>query len=462
MKKDNLTINFIYSITANLISLLSNALLVFLLPKFLTEEGYGYYNLYLFYISYVGIFHFGLADGAYLRYGGIYYENLDRNLIKGQIIFLVVIETFISLCIVIGGIIKYNDSDRMYIIIIAALNCLIYLPRIFLQYVLQASGKIILYAKNYIFERVSFFLIVIISFIFHKYNYKYIIFSDIFVKFLTGVLFIHSCKDIFISQLPSFHKILKEVIANCKVGCILLFANISSILIIGCIRFLIEKKWNIAVFGKISLALTICNVFVSFINAISLVLFPYLKRLTDVDLMNNFNKLSLRVTLFMFCCMPFFFPLRIFVEKFLPSYNESIIALSLLFPIALFETRMALILLTYMKIYRQEKAILFINLITVVCSFIYSILSYIFSFKMILNLLAIVILIILRAFMFDIYVKRKLLKISNCDFLFNIGYAACFILLRNQKCIISIISLIFLCILFYLLHFIKLKNHTNR
>ncbi len=458
MKKDSVTINILYSIFANSISLLSNALLLFLLPKFLTEDGYGYYNLYLFYISYVGIFHFGLADGAYLRYGGSYYENLDKKIIKGQLVFLIAFEIIITFTIIIFGITKYNDGERMYIIVIAALNCIIYLPRTFLQYVLQASGKIALYAKNYIFERVSFLLLVVVFFIFNKYNYKYLLLADIFVKFFTGVLFIFSCKDIFTSPIPRVQIILKEILTNCKVGCILLFANLSGILIIGFIRLVIEKKWNIAVFGKISLALTICNVFVSFINAISLVLFPYFKRLQQNDLINNYKKLSIIVTLGMFCCMPFFFPVKIFVDRFLPLYNESVAALSVLFPIALFETRMALLLLTYMKIYRREKSILYINLITVVLSLIYSLFSYFFSYTMIINLIAIVVLMGVRAFLFDIYVKKTLLKIKNFDIYYNIGYAVIFILLSNQNCIISISFFIVYCLIYYLLNFRKVQK----
>lgn len=444
INNDGVKAGIVYSISANVISLLSNALLLFILPKFLNENGYGFYNLYLFYISYIGIFHFGLVDGAYLRYGGMFYDDLDKRLIKGQLYFLTAIEIFITIVISLFGILSSQDRDRFFIIATAALNCLVYLPRSFLQYILQATGKIKIYAKNYILERILFLvLVILLLLLFHWNNYKYLIVADLFVKFLTTIFFVFSCKDLLSDKICGIGKIFAEVLENCKVGFFLLFANISGILIIGFIRFVIEKKWDIAMFGKISLSLTICNVFVSFINAISLVLFPHFKRLSQNDLVNYFEKLSFIVTIGMFLCMTCFYPFKCILERILPAYSESIIALSILFPVALFETRMALLLLTFLKVYRKERAILYINLITVGISMIYSIFAYFLSFPMFVNLVMIVILMGLRALISDVFVRRKLLKINNYDIFFNISYAILFILLsKNTSILISILILL--------------------
>ena len=59
--------NLLYSVSANIISMLVSAVLLILLPNLLGETEYGYWQLYLFYTSYVGFFHFGIVDGIYYR-----------------------------------------------------------------------------------------------------------------------------------------------------------------------------------------------------------------------------------------------------------------------------------------------------------------------------------------------------------------------------------------------------------
>ena len=80
MKKKLFSIikNFSYSLTSNLISFIISALVVLIIPRIIGVEDYGFWQLYLFYSSYIGFLHFGWNDGIYLRYGGEEYEELDK------------------------------------------------------------------------------------------------------------------------------------------------------------------------------------------------------------------------------------------------------------------------------------------------------------------------------------------------------------------------------------------------
>ena len=70
--------NFSYSLTSNLISLIISTLVVLVIPRIIGVEDYGFWQLYLFYSSYIGFLHFGWNDGIYLRYGGEEYDDLDK------------------------------------------------------------------------------------------------------------------------------------------------------------------------------------------------------------------------------------------------------------------------------------------------------------------------------------------------------------------------------------------------
>src|SRR5271155_2443713 len=53
---------------ANLVSLACNGVLTFLLPRWLSMETYGYYRLFILYGGFAGMLHFGLLDGALIRW----------------------------------------------------------------------------------------------------------------------------------------------------------------------------------------------------------------------------------------------------------------------------------------------------------------------------------------------------------------------------------------------------------
>ena len=63
--------NFSYVVLSNLLTVIVSSLVVLILPKIMGVEEYGYWQLYIFYLSYAGFVHLGWVDGIYLRYGGL-------------------------------------------------------------------------------------------------------------------------------------------------------------------------------------------------------------------------------------------------------------------------------------------------------------------------------------------------------------------------------------------------------
>ena len=62
--------NTIVAFSAQGISLFVSAIMSLVVPKILGLASYGYWQLFVFYASYSGFFHFGLNDGIYLIEGG--------------------------------------------------------------------------------------------------------------------------------------------------------------------------------------------------------------------------------------------------------------------------------------------------------------------------------------------------------------------------------------------------------
>ena len=83
-KKKGFTQNVIISIAVQVISLLVNFIISFLVPKFIDEYQYAYWQTYILYVGYVGVLHFGLLDGIVLRYSQYDFDQLDKGRIRSQ------------------------------------------------------------------------------------------------------------------------------------------------------------------------------------------------------------------------------------------------------------------------------------------------------------------------------------------------------------------------------------------
>ena len=62
--------NLIYAFAAQGLSFALSVLMSIIVPKVLSLNDFGYWQLFIFYTSYVGFFHFGFNDGVYLLNGG--------------------------------------------------------------------------------------------------------------------------------------------------------------------------------------------------------------------------------------------------------------------------------------------------------------------------------------------------------------------------------------------------------
>lgn len=395
MNKKKIFKNISYSLISNIISLLISTMVVAIVPKAIGVEAYGYYQLYVFYASYTGFFHFGLCDGIYLKYGGIHYNDYDKPLMSSQFWYLSIFEAILSIVLLVGiSFFKFN-VDKLFVLEITVISILFIIPKTLLSYLLQISNRIKEYSIVVISERALYFILTIVILSLGFKSYKLLLFADILGKILSFVIGIVYCKDIVFSKMTSFSVSIKEAFDNISIGIKLLAANITGMLILGIIRLAIENNWNIETFGKVSLAISISNLLMVFINAIGVVLFPILKRINEELLNDLYDKIRDYLMVILFLMLISFYPLKIILSLWLPSYVESFTYMSLLFPICIYESKMSLLINTYLKAMRKEKQLLIINVITVILS---ALLTYVCVYQMHNLTCSIIVIVILFAF----------------------------------------------------------------
>ncbi len=367
MMKNNFLSKVFYAIRANFLELLVNVIVTLLIPKFLGNEfeQYGYFQVYLFYIAYVGFFHFGWCDGILLREGGKRYDELNKPLCSSQFHLICVVEISIAFIVSILAFFLTNNEYR-FVYTMVALNAVIYTPRRLLQYYLQSTNRIKEYAKITEIGRGIYGILLVLILLVGIRNYKFIIIGDVIGKTIALLSSMYICRDIVFAKAVSLSVGIREAYRNVSVGVKLLFANIASMLITGIVRWGIQMNWDISTYGKISFSLSVSNFLLSFISAIAVVLYPTLKREDKEKLPSYYNKIRNILMLFLFTCLLLYYPIQTVLVYWLPQYEESIRYMAILFPVCVYAAKMSLLVQTYMNIFRMEKKLMQINIAGVV------------------------------------------------------------------------------------------------
>ena len=420
--------NISVSIAANIFSMLFSVIMILVAPKIIGVEGYGSWQLYIFYITLGAWFQFGWVDGVFLRYAGILYDDINKNKISTQFWLLWLFEVIIASLIFSALIYLWHDENKVYIAGAACLGNIILTPRALILYVLQITNRIKTYAVNTILEKIFFFIFLILFFfIYNKFNFVYIIISDLLAKALSLGCLMIICGDLVFAKLESIVSGIKEAYENISVGVKLMLANMASILILSIIRWGISEGWDLATFGKVSLTLSISNFFMVFISAVSVVLFPILKRTEEKNLSKIYAVLRECLAVASLGLLIVYYPLSSALAIWLPQYADRLFYMAVLFPICLFESRVSLLINTYLKTLRQERLMLIINSIAVVVSLVCTIITVYWLHNLNLAVLSIVLVFAFRCILAEYFLGRLLkLKLMR-DVLLEIVMVVCFI-----------------------------------
>lgn len=123
--RDRRVKDLIRTFTANMVSLATGFITAFILPKFLNMEQYGYLRIFTFYITYVGIMHFGFNDGIYVKYGNYDYEDIPKDKFKAYFNILAKFQITIALIITIIALFFIKDINRKSVFVFIGINTFI-------------------------------------------------------------------------------------------------------------------------------------------------------------------------------------------------------------------------------------------------------------------------------------------------------------------------------------------------
>lgn len=375
---------------SNIFALFSGVLLGLVLPKIAGIEDYGYYRIFTMYVTYVGLFHFGICDGCYLYFSGKKIEEIQKEKLHSLIVSLISLE---GLIMIIGAIISlFSFSDPNYKFIFIMTFIYMFFANIENMFVLisQATKLFNLSSLFNSLKAALNCLWVVILYIVYKISGKlfdnYYLFIILFISTvcISDLCYIvRFCKVIFSKGIG-----IKEVFSDLKtylcLGFPLMIANLSTSIIILIDRQIVSFYYPVDIsntFAYYSFAYSMLNLIANATNSISVVLYPYMKNKEMSNLKENFFNFCVLIIVFVSLALSLYFPLEIFVNNVLAKYSNSLPIFKVILPSLLPNVLVTIIMHNYFKVLGKEKSYLFINIFILILKLIVSLLIYNFLIK---------------------------------------------------------------------------------
>lgn len=398
--------NIMYAFSAQAISLLVSVIMSLIASKILGINEFSYWQLFLFYSSYLYFFNLGLGDGIYLKLGGIDYEKIDFKSIGTQ--FKI---SIFSQCIIAIGVILYssffiNDYGRQFVWYLIAMSLPIFNAFNILGYIFQAANKTKIYSIATTLGNIFFSVAAIVLLMFRVSAFEPFVILFLLNRIISLIYCIIEGKEIIFSPKDDIIVSIKKMFSNIKVGLVLTLSSVASLLILGFSRMMVDYKWGLISFGKFSFALSLTNYFLLFISQVSMVLFPELRRINRDRLTEFYNICRNFLSCLLGAVFLAYIPLKVILSMWLPQYRESLQYLIMLLPICTFDGKMQMLCNTYFKVLRKERALLKINIISLILGIILSLLSVFVFENFYCTIFSMVITIVFRSVISEKYLSR--------------------------------------------------------
>ena len=172
--------NLLFTIMTQAVVVAVGLIKTLLLPNaFATVEDYGYWQVFMFYSSYLLIFTFGYHEGVYLMYGGKDFGTLPDKDLKRSFTFHLLLMLFIT--IVVTSLLYFllpNGGYKKFVYIMVMLKLPASAIIEFYSRVFQGTNEFKLYYIYTIIDKVLFVVLMIGLIVFKQKYYREFIIAE--------------------------------------------------------------------------------------------------------------------------------------------------------------------------------------------------------------------------------------------------------------------------------------------
>ncbi|MGC3850734.1 lipopolysaccharide biosynthesis protein [Limosilactobacillus reuteri] len=421
IKETSFLSGILQAVFSNGFSTISQIFLILIVPRFITPTSYSYWQLYIFYISYVGILHFGWIDGMYLQLGGEKLENIKGDKLGNELCWFMIFQMIVSILFVFGTLLGKFNLPNTYVLIQTGIIIFVSNVRSFYFFLFQATNHIHEYSVGTLIEKVITVIMTIIFIVIGLGNLYFLIIADVLGKMVSLAYTAWVDRNTILSGI----KIKTLPIANIRLNILrggkLLVANFASLFMIGVVRYTIKRNFGIVDFGQISITLSISNFMVMLIQAISMVLFPYIRRI-DFDVVKKLHSvMRYELSILFLWLVGIYYIVFPILHIWLPKYDLGLSLLWIIFPVIFFDGKFELLSSVYFQALNLEGILYKINLFSLLLSMIWSFANYLLSLPLSMYALTIIGTFFFRSFLGEVILLKTFHeKYNRNDLLFYI------------------------------------------
>jgi O-antigen/teichoic acid export membrane protein len=299
---------------------LCNVALVFVVPKLISLEQYGYWRLFGLYAGYVGFLHFGFVDGALLRWAGRPIEDLRTEIgISARYLFWQHVLIVGPLCVIAWMVLP---TPLRFVAIAVAIYAPIYNITATLQFGLQGARIFWPVAASTVAAPALFLGAVLLWTSWWPLQSRGVILFFL-IAWCVPLAFLLSWAKPWggASAEIGMKRLALESIRN---GWPIVMTNTGVILVVYSDRMAVSWAATIQNFAQYSLAASAMSVPVMAIQACSKVLFSHLAVVTPEGRKRIYGIASRALLTAWMVLLPYYFALDAFVRHILPKYIPSL------------------------------------------------------------------------------------------------------------------------------------------
>lgn len=312
--------NLLKVFSANFIALIVGIIDGFFIPAFLKIDQYAYLKTYTLYAGYIGIFHFGLLDGIYLKYGGKSKENIDKEALKYEHNFTIIFQLVITSIFLIFAFLKKD-----LIILTFALSIIPVNMQTYFSFLYQALGEMGTFAKIKIAYPITLLCInLILIFLIRINSYIPFILAILISNYAVYFIFeFNYLKDFKATQPKKID--LKPLFTS---GFFIMIGNLSSMLFNSIDKWFVKFLLPVENFSYYSFAISMIGIITILINSIAMTFYPYFSKGYESNQIREIKKYLIIIGAI---ASSGYFVLFLVVSNFLENYIPSLEVIAVLF-----------------------------------------------------------------------------------------------------------------------------------
>jgi O-antigen/teichoic acid export membrane protein len=342
-----------------------NTLLVFLIPRLVSVEDFGYWRLFLLYAGYAGFLHLGFADGVLLRWAGRPLEDFRHEVGPSmKFLFWQHLAIIVPACLIVGLLLPSPvNSIGIAILVFALIMNLVSVLQSGLQGARQFKPVAIATAA----PAAAFVTLV---FLWHQRavpSLRGLI--ELYCVSWTGVLIY-----LWIRVRPVRRACSSDTAWSLGKACILLgwpivLANIGLGLVQSADRLVVSSTLPIYDFAQYSLASSMMFVPVTAVAAVCSVFFSHVAAVEHEGRARVYSHASKFLLLAWSLLLPYFFILEVFVRRFLPKYLSALPVAGILLLGVIFLAGIQILHMSFAYLYGRQRQFMYITLVAFMISF---------------------------------------------------------------------------------------------